>query len=103
MAFNVTECITAVGCCNGTLRWTYSNGSGSLNGSTPFTAEQMPLLNPATQSPTQIDAWLEENCGNTTEQLDAGIAANNQRAADASSQVDYINQDGTWVVAPPIG
>ena len=100
MAFDVTECITAVGCCNGTLRWTYTNIDGSISGSTPFTAEQMPLLNPAVKSPAQIDAWLDDNCGNTTEQLDAAIAANNARAADAANQTDYINQDGTWVVAP---
>ncbi len=100
MAFNVTECITAVGGNNGTLRWTYSNGSGSINGSTSFTTEQMPLLNPATKSPTQVDAWLAENCGNTTEELDAGIAANNAHAADAANQTDYLNDGGTWVVAP---
>ncbi len=97
MAFDVTTFKTAVGTVNGCLCWTYTNIEGSISGRTPISAAQMADVNPATKTPAQIDAWLDENAGNTPEQLDAAIAKNILDAQEAAEQSDYVNEGGEWV------
>ncbi len=100
MSFDVTSVKTAVGCCNGEIRWTYTNSEGSISGRTPFTADQMGSIDPSDHTPGQLDTWLNSNAGNTPAELDAAITMNNARAADAANQATYDNDSGTFVIEP---
>ena len=96
--FTVIDFKLPIGDLNGTLFWTYTNDEGSINGRTPITLAQLPQIDPSTVSPGSLSTWLGGYAGNTPEELDAAITANNTRATEAAAQQDYQNVDGEWVL-----
>ena len=96
--FTVTDFKLPTGDLVGSLSWTYTNDEGSINGKTPISLEQLPYVNPAAVPPSSVQTWLVGYAGNTPEQLDAAITANNTRASEVASQQDYQIVDGAWVL-----